>query len=252
MEHADYPHTPGALPGCPACDLELARQAYAEIRRGTGRCYGEVMELLDKPHKRLVEIAVTAEQVAAEEDIPVRDALHKLGFGDKTKAQVAEWICPDAASDWTGSFDERRAAQDANQDRARERMNDQVLANAAGLAQDDRSEGAEHLREVAASVRDHREMAHRRAAWALQDEEEALLDKARALYIERDLFRVKAEAFQEEEDWHNASIAALDMSRKDDEADQLVHRSINVGNAAKDELRQADQYADANRRAGTR
>lgn len=182
MEHADYPHTPGALPGCPACDLELARQAYAEIHRGTGRCYGEVMELLDQPHKRLVEIAVMAEQTAKEDDIPVRDALHKLSFNDRTKAQVAEWICPDATEDWTGSFDERRAAQDANQDRARVRLEDRVLAN-------------QPESEAAASIRDHRANALNQIAGDARQAERELLELAQEEYdVKNENLRLMQEA----------------------------------------------------------
>jgi len=46
---------------------------------------------------------------------------------------------------------------------------DWVLAEAAKLDPGDSGERAEYLRQVAQSVRDHREMARRRAEWAAQD-----------------------------------------------------------------------------------
>ena len=60
----------------------------------------------------------------------------------------------------------REANRQAEAERSRREVEDRVLARAAGLPAGDRSAEAEHTREVAASIREHREMAARRRVWA--------------------------------------------------------------------------------------
>jgi hypothetical protein len=152
---------------------EQARALFEQAKAG-GRCPAEVIAEsgLAMPDKRLVEVALRAEEIAEVQGISTRDALHQMNYGARTKAQVAEWLCPDAAGDWAGDSEQRRAARDASEVRARERMYDRVLANAQALDPADKSLGAQQLRETAASVRDHRAMAQRRLEWAARDAEE--------------------------------------------------------------------------------
>jgi hypothetical protein len=247
MEHADYPHTPGTLYDCPACELEMARLAYVEITRGK-RCPRDILRDADllAPNRRLVEVALNAEQDAKDKGIPVRDALHQLSFNDQVKAAVASWICPDVASDWAGSIEDRMAARDAANDRERERRNDRVLDAADSYEPDDHSLEARQCRETAASIRDHRENKHRQAAWDLATRERELGDLARAAFAERDELRAEAEQLQEDHDWTAAAISAIAMRRAGEKGDELVFEEIEVARQRKEQVRLADEYRQAN------
>jgi hypothetical protein len=266
VEHLESPgHTPGSLPDCPACDLEFARQAYVQSVRSMqgGRCPMDEMEMLDSRGKRLVETALAARQDAEENGIPLRDAIHRLNRNDVVKATIASWVDPDSVGDFTGDLEDRRAARQANDDRARRRLEDNVLRNCSGLEPGDQSLEAKQIRQTAASIRDHREAEQRRLYWEKYDEGERLLDEARALYAERDEWRDKAHAAQQEAEdftavedyenanarWKTASGAAAWAKKLDDQAEPLVMKSIEIQDQARQHDRSADDWARANRTA---
>jgi hypothetical protein len=62
-----------------------AETAFREIQANPTRCWGEVMADLPAKDRRSVEIALEAEKTAADEGIPVRDALHRLNVPDAKK-----------------------------------------------------------------------------------------------------------------------------------------------------------------------
>jgi hypothetical protein len=64
---------------------------------------------------------------------------------------------------------ERIAARRLADEQARRATEDRVLARAAGLPADDHSPEAEQVRETAASIAEHREMAAKRRVWAAVD-----------------------------------------------------------------------------------
>lgn len=265
VEHADYPHSPGTLPNCPACDLELARVAYVQSVRSikSGQCPAEAMEMLDARGKGLVETALSVRQEAERDGIPLRDAIHRINRNDAVKATIAGWVSPEAADDFTGDLEHRREARQANDDRARRRLEDNVLRNCSGLDDADQSLEAKQIRQTAASIRDHREAEQRRLYWEKYDEGERLLAEARALYAERDQWREKALAAQQEAEdftavedyenanarWKTASGAAAWAKKLDDQAEPLVMKSIEIQDQAKAHDRSANDWARANRDA---
>ncbi|WP_045742287.1 hypothetical protein [Actinoplanes rectilineatus] len=120
--------------------------------------------------QRLEEITAAVRAAIQSSGVDARDALHEVSARASDKAAIARELCPDAETEWNGTPEQRTAGYDAHNDRTRARMEDRVLANADALAPDDRSPTAEQIRETAASVRDHREMAEQRAQWAAQDQ----------------------------------------------------------------------------------
>lgn len=245
--HSGYPHHPGTLPDCPACDMQLAQEAYLQASRGEV-CPMEAMQMLDDRHRRLVENALAAEKIAQHHGIPVRDALHRMNITDGTKAKLAEWVCPESAADWQGSIEERGKARQASEDRDRERQNDRVLEAAAGVDPDDRSAEARQVREAAASVRDHRANHHNQIAWEERLKEREELALAWEAYALRDEYLETARAFQVVENWEAASIAALDAQREAKRGDELVACSISHKRVADENERKSDEYLAANRR----
>lgn len=238
-EHSDYPHTLGTLPDCPACDLEMARQAFVQARRG--QCPAEMMEMLDKPHKRLVENAVRAAQAADEEGIPARDALHKLNLSDRQKAQIAAWVCADAVDDWTGGIEHRMTARQAADDRARERVNDDVLAICADLDPEDWSLEARQVRETAASIRDHRaNKLNQQAGQARKRERELLVDAQAQFDDKNELIRLRDDAFDQGDMGWMATYR--DRAKEADKrGNDLTLEAIKV----RQEIQQAEQAMDA-------
>ncbi len=238
-QHHDYPHTPGSLPGCPPCDLEMARQAYVQIKKGL-RCPEDIISEfgLEPQHRRILETAVRADNMATTEGIPVRDALHVQNAGDRTKALGASWVCPDAVGEWTGTREQRSEFRRQSDQRARERIEDEVLASCATLDPNDWSLEAQQVRESSASIRDHRMNALRQAEMQAHDREEELLSEARLVFLTRDEKRAEAERLREEQDWDNAALAAIAMKRADEEGGRMVLEAIEHGNRAKDLARQ--------------
>jgi hypothetical protein len=244
VKHLDSPgHSPGTLPDCPACDIEYARQAYVVATRG--QCPAEQMEMLDKPGKRLVEVALNTQQIAREKGIPARDALHQQSVNDKVKATVAEWVCPENTDDFTGTIENRMKARQENDDRARERINDQVLEIVAGLDPEDWSLHAMQARETAASIRDHRANAANQRAWSARAEERVLLEEARAMFDEKDEnIRLMHQAHEAKQYGWQATYR--DRAKQlDQRGEVLVFAAIELGNRARiDELDSSNLLRD--------
>lgn len=252
-EHQDYPHTPGSLPGCPPCDIELARQAYVQASRGE-MCPREAMEMLGDANKRLVELALLVDQQAREDGIPVRDALHRQKLADRSKRQIAEWVDPQHVGDWEGSIEDRRKAREAADDRARERMEDNVIALVADLDPEDWGLEAQQARETAASIRDHRADHANRKYWEAAELAREKNRLALEAIAERDLLRMKRDEAYQAGDYgwqatHDAQ--ARDLDRK---ISELVEEQIAANNGAKrwdaeyQALTKANDEYDAERR----
>lgn len=247
MEHHDYPHIPGSLPQCPACDLLLAREAFEEISHGHA-CPNESLDLLDDKHRRLVEIALLVEQESRRQDIPVRDALHAVRVSDRVKAVVAEWVCPASVSDFSGGPEQRNAARLAAAQRRQERIDDDILDQAASLQPGYHSLQADGLRETAASIRDHRISVARMSEGEAREVESQLEEDARKAFRERDMHRAEAVRHQANLDWEKAALSALAMSAADKRGNELILTAIEKGREADDLARIAKEYEAANRR----
>ncbi len=235
-EHQDYPHQPGTLPGCPACDRMEAHETWKEIKRGK-RCPTDIINEagLDNNQKRLVELALRAEEEAEKDRLPLVDVLHGwMGVAtDKVKAQIAEWVTPEYAHEFTGSREERDKYRHAAEQRAFDRRDDKVLEVASHLGLDDHSLSARQIRETAASIREHRENRHRQLMYQAQDAEDELLEKARALYDQRNDKRRQAEELAKQENWDAAALASIEMRKLDEQANDLVGQSIDQKNLAR-------------------
>ena len=118
--------------------------------------------------ERQQQLAQQIKTLAEQSGQDPRDVLHEVAGRSVDKAAVARHVCPAAETDWTGTIAQRTAGSDAYAERTLTRMQDRVLANAAALDPADQSLQAQQIRETAASVRDHRAMAARRAEWAAQ------------------------------------------------------------------------------------
>lgn len=148
---------------------EEMRDAYRRATCGE-HCPLDVLNGISDPAvRRPVEVALAVLDRVQAKGIEPRDAIHETSLSWFVKGLVAELVCPEHEIEFTGSRVQRMEAREAHYRRAERRRDDQVLANAAALDPSDHSDEAIHLREVAASVRDHREQEIRNAIWAAED-----------------------------------------------------------------------------------
>lgn len=245
-EHVESPgHTPGTLPDCPACDIELARQAYVQARRGTA-CPQDAMLMLDARMRRLVEWALLTDQIAETDGIDVRDALHRVnGVGDRSKAIIASWVAP-GAGDWSGSQEDRRRARKEYEGRERARMEDVVLGSDGALADNDMSIEAQHIRETAASIRDHRASALRVRADELYDLHLEYERQVQQAVRDRNALDVDVLAAEKAQDWQAHGLKMIARREADRRLNEASHLGITYGQESKDLMEKADDLLAEN------